>query len=63
MSMINIKKKEGSERVVINLPTSSGELLKAYAKYIGTDNLGEVVSEMVKYFAIRDKEFKATLKK
>lgn len=62
MSMINIKKKEASERIVINLPTSSAELLKAYAKYSGTDNLGEVVSEMVKYFATRDKEFKSSLK-
>lgn len=63
MSIIKIKKKEGLERVVISLPTSSAALLKAYAKHVGTDNLGEVISEMVKYFATRDKEFKSTLKK
>lgn len=62
LSLIRIKKKEATERVVLHLPVSTARLLSQYAKFVETDNLGEVVSEMVKYITGRDKTFQEHVK-
>lgn len=62
MSLISVKKKEVTERVVLNLPVSTAKLLNQYAQFVETDNLGEVVSEMVKYVSGRDKVFQEHVK-
>lgn len=62
MSLIRIKKKETTERVVLSLTVSTAKLLKQYAQFVETDNLGEVVSEMVKYVTGRDKAFQEHIK-
>lgn len=62
MSLISVKKKEATERVVLSLPASTAKLLNQYAQFVETDNLGEVISEMIKYISARDKAFQEHVK-